>query len=98
MFSTLLYKYLRNINLYTLNSLFASNIGKQQWENMCRKAIVGYWTTVYVNVIKTKKTLKYLSVCQLRVGFTHLVWQNIETVAAVRKAIIKARFVYAAIK
>ena len=49
-------------------------------EKMRRKAIVGYWMRVYVNNIKTKKTLKYLSVCQLRNGSTHLVWQNIETI------------------
>lgn len=83
---------LAKYNLPTLSSLFASDIGKLQWKSLCKRAIGSYWTRVYVDDIKTKKTLKYLSVCRLRVGSTHLVWQNIETVAAVRKAVIKARF------
>lgn len=36
--------------------------------------------------------MNYLSVCQLREGSTHRVWQNLETVADVRKATIKVRF------
>ncbi|MCG8048963.1 MAG: reverse transcriptase family protein [Candidatus Thiodiazotropha endolucinida] len=79
-------------NLPTLNALYASDIGKLQWKAMCKKAVSGYWTRVYVNDIKAKKTLKYLSVCQLRAGSTHLVWQNLESVADVRKAVIKVRF------
>ena len=34
---------------------------------------------------KNKKTLKYLSVRGLRVGLSHLVWQDLRTVSAVRK-------------
>ena len=41
---------------------------------------------------KNKKTLKYLSVQGLHVGHSHLVWQNLRTVSAVRKGVIKARF------
>ena len=53
---------------------------------------MSYTSRVHVNNIKTKKTLKYHSVWQLRVRSTHLVWQSTETVAAVRKAVIKAGF------
>ena len=54
--------------------------------------MMSYTSCEHVYNIKTKKTLKYLSVCQLRVGSTHLVWQSKETVAAVRKAVINAGF------
>ena len=62
---------LAKYDLPTLNLIFASDIGKLQWKNMCRKAIVDYWTRVHVNDIKTKQTLKYQSVCPLLVGSTH---------------------------
>ena len=45
-----------------------------------------------MNDLKTKKTLKYLSVRVLRVGRTYLVWQNLESVSAVRKGVSKAGF------
>ena len=42
--------------------------------------------------IKTKKTLKYLSVNNLRIGTTHLVWRTIDSsVSDVRKEMVKAR-------
>ena len=59
-------------DLPALGVLLASDIAKIQWKSRCRRAIVEHWTRVYVNDIKTKKTFKYLSVAQLRVGCTHL--------------------------
>ena len=83
---------LEKYSLPTLSQLIASNIGKLQWKNMCKQVIESYWTKSYVDGIKTKKTLKYLSVRGLHVGRTHLVWQNLEPVSAVRKGVAKARF------
>ena len=58
---------LEKYSLPTISQLIASVIGKQ--------AIESYWTKSYVENydIKTKKTLKYLTVRSLRVGRTHLV-------------------------
>ena len=83
---------LEKYSLPTLSQLIASVIGKLQWKNICKQAIESYWTKLYVDDIKTKKTLKYLSVRGLRIGRTHLVWQNLESVSAVRKGVVKARF------
>ena len=47
---------------------------------------------MFVDDIKSKKTLRYLSVRGLRVAHSHLVWQNLESVSAVRKGVIKAMF------
>ena len=47
---------------------------------------------MFVDDINSKKTLRYLSVRGLRVGHSHLVWQNLESVSAVRKGVIKAMF------
>ena len=66
-------------------------IGKLQWKNICKQAIESFWTKSYVDDVKTKKTLKYLSVRGLLIGRTHLVWQNLESVSAVRKGVVKAR-------
>ena len=49
-------------------------------------------SATYRDDIKYKKTLKYLSVRELRVGHSHLVWQDLWTVSAVRKGVVKARF------
>ena len=54
---------LEKYSLPTISQLIASVIGKQDT----------YWTKSYVDDIKTKKTLKYLTVRSLRVGRTHLV-------------------------
>ena len=67
-----------------LSNFIASDIGKEQWKMLCMKAIASYWTKLYGDDIKTKKTLKYLSVRGLRIGHSHLVWQNLDTVSAVR--------------
>ena len=83
---------LEQYGLPTLSNLMASDIGKEQWKILCKKAIASYWTKLYGDDIKTKKTLKYLSVRGLRVGHSHLVWQNLDTVSAVRKGVIRARF------
>ena len=74
---------------------------------MCTKAVNTFWTKQLVNDIKTKKSLmsftsclvqnvftalKNLSVNNLRVGTTHLIWRTVESsVTDVRKAIVKAR-------
>ena len=60
-----------------------------------QEGCVVVWTRVYVNDIKAKKTLNYLSVCRLRAGSTHRVWQNLKTVAGVGNAVIKVRFLTA---
>ena len=49
-------------------------------------------STDIVREIKTKKTQKCLSVQNLRIGKTHLVWRTIDSsVSDVRKGILKAR-------
>ena len=83
---------LEKYSLPTLSQLIASVIGKLQWKNIFKQAKQSYWTKSYVDDIKTKKTLKYLSVRGLRIGRTHLVWQNLESVSAVRNGVVKARF------
>ena len=83
---------LEQYNLPTLSSLIATEIGKEQWKIQCKKAVALYWMNMFMDDIKSKKTLRYLSERGLRVGHSHLVWQNLETVSAVRKGVIKARF------
>ena len=59
---------------------------------MCTKDVNTFWTKQLVNDIKTKKSLKNLSVNNLRVGTTHLIWRTVESsVTDVRKAVVKAR-------
>ena len=59
---------------------------------MCAKAVNSFWTKQLVGDIKTKKILRYLSIHNLRVGTTHLVWRTVESlVADVKKAVVKAR-------
>ena len=60
-----------------LSNIMASDIGKEQWKILCKKAVASYWTRLYRDDIKNKKTLKYLSVRGLRVGHSHLVWQDL---------------------
>ena len=56
------------------------------------KAVYNFWSKQFVSEIKTKKTLKYLPVDNLRIGTTHLVWRSLDsTVSDVRKGITKAR-------
>ena len=59
---------------------------------MCTRAINSFWTKHLLCDIKTKKTLKYLSIHNLRVGTTHMVWKTVESsVTDVKKAVVKAR-------
>ena len=83
---------LEQYSLQSLSNIMVSDIGKEQWKSLCKNAVASYWTRLYRDDIKNKKTLKYLSVRGLRVGHSHLVWQDLETVSAVRKGVIKARF------
>ena len=83
---------LEQYGLSTLSNLIVSGIGKEQWKILCKKAIALYWTKLYGGDIKTKKTLKYLSVRGLLVCQLHLVWQNLDTVSAVRMGVTKAKF------
>ena len=59
---------------------------------MCTRAINSFWTKQLVCDIKTKKTLKHLSIHNLRVGTTNMVWTTVESsVTDVKKAVVKAR-------
>ena len=76
----------------SLVQLFCSNFTKVQWKHMCTKAVNTFWTRQLVNGVKTTKSLKYLSVNNLRVGTTHLMWRTMESaVTDVKKAVVKAR-------
>ena len=56
------------------------------------KAVNKFWSKQLVSEIKTKKSLKYLPVDNLRIGSIHLVWRSLDsTVPDVRKGITKAR-------
>lgn len=83
---------LQKYELPSLCELYCSNFTKLQWKQKCVKAINSFWTRELIGDIKTKKTLKYLSVQNLRVGSPHLLWRTVESsVTDVRKAVIKAR-------
>lgn len=83
---------LQKYELPSLCELYCSNFTKLQWKQKCVKAVNSFWTKELISDIKTKKTLKYLSVQNLRIGSTHLVWRTVESsVADVRKAVVKAR-------
>ena len=80
-------KILSLYNLPSLGQLFCSNFTKLQWKHMCTKAVNSFWTKQLVGDIKTKKTLRYLPIHNLRVVTTHLVWRTVESsVADVKKA------------
>ena len=85
---------LEQCSLPRLSNIMASDIGKEQWKILFKKALASYWVRLFGDDIKNKTTLKYLSVPLrgLRIGQSHLVWQDLETVSAVRKGVIKARF------
>ena len=83
---------LEKYGLPSLSQLVCSNYSKLQWKHIYVKAINNFWTKQFVCEIKTKKTLKYLSVYNLRIGTTHLVWRSLDAlVPDVRKGIIKTR-------
>ena len=62
---------LEKYGLPTLSQLIALNLEKLRWKIMSRKAVETFCSKVYVNDIKSKKTLRHLSVRDLRVGRTH---------------------------
>ena len=66
-------------------------ISKLKWKHTYKKAIEAYWIRVYICDIKSKKTLKYLYPSSLRIGYTHPVWNSLDSEAEVRKGVIKAR-------
>ena len=85
-------KILQKYELPSLGQLFCSNFTKLQWKHMCTKAVNTFWTKQLVNDIKTKKSLKNLSVNNLCVGTTQLIWRTVESsVTDVNKAVVKAR-------
>ena len=56
------------------------------------KAVNKFRSKQFVSEIKTKKTLKYFQVDNLRIGTTHLVWGSLDsTVSDMRKGVTKAR-------
>ena len=66
-------KILQQYDLPSLSQLICSNFTKLQWKHMCTRVINSFWNKQLVCDIKTKKTLKYLSVHNLRVGTLHMV-------------------------
>ena len=84
-------RFSRSTNFRPLVSCFAV-ISLNSNGNTCANAVNTFWTKQLVNVTKTKKSLKNLSVNNLRVGTTHLIWRTVESsVTDVRKAVVKAR-------
>ena len=82
---------LEEYGLPSLSQLVCSNYSKLQWRHIYVKAINNLWTKQFVCEIKTKKTLKYLSMYNLRIG-THFVWRSLDSsVTDVRKGITKTR-------
>ena len=74
------------------SQLLGSSYSKLQWKHTYVKAVNNFWSKQLVSEIKTKKSLKYLPVDNLRIGSTHLVWRSLDsTVSDVRKGITKAR-------
>ena len=85
-------KILEKYELPSLSQLLCSSYSKLQWKHTYVKAVNKFWSTQLVSEIKTKKSLKYLPVENLRIGSTHLVWRSLDsTVSDVRKGITKAR-------
>ena len=83
---------LEKYGLPSLSQLVCSNYNKLQWKHIYFKAINNVWTKQFVCEIKTKKTLKYLSVYNLQIGTSHLVWRSLDaSVPDVRKGIIRNR-------
>ena len=83
---------LEKYGLPSLSQLICSNYNKLQWKHIYFKAINNVWTKQFVCEIKTKKTLKYLSVYNLQIGTSHLVWRSLDaSVPDVRKGIIRNR-------
>ena len=68
---------LEQYSLPSLSNIMASDIRKKQWKILCKRAVTSYWTRLYRDDIKNKNTLKYLLVRGLRVGHSHLVWQDL---------------------
>ena len=66
---------LEKYGLPSLSQLACSNYSKLQWKQIY-KTIKTFWTKQFVCEIKTKKTLKYLSVYNLRIGTTPCLAQS----------------------
>ena len=74
---------LEQYNLPTLSSLISTEIGKEQWKIQCKKAVALYWMNMFVDDIKSKKTLRYLSVRGLRVwSFTPGVAESRDSISS----------------
>ena len=84
--------YVKAINNFWTKQPVCSNHSKLKWKHIYVIAINNFWTKQFVCEIKTKKTFKYLSMYNLRIGTTHLVWRSLDaSVPDVRKGIIKTR-------
>ena len=83
---------LKMYGLPSLTQLVCKEYSKLQWKHIYVKAVNKFWLKRFISEIKTKSTLKYLPVENLRIGSAHLVWRSLDpTVADVRKGITKAR-------
>ena len=83
---------LKMYGLPSLTQLVCKEYSKLQWKHIYVKAVNKFWLKRFISEIKTKSTLKYLPVENLRIGSAHIVWRSLDpTVADVRKGITKAR-------
>ena len=78
--------------LPSLTQLVCKEYSKLQWKHIYVKAVNKFCLKSSISEIKTKSTLKFLPVENLRIGSAYLVWRSLyPTVADVRKGITKAR-------
>ena len=80
---------LKQYNLPSLSNLIASDIGKEQWKLLCKKAVASQWARLYVDDIMSKKTLVSDDVMSAGRSFTSSLAGSGDSI---RKGAIKARF------
>ena len=69
--STLQVKFWKKYELPSLSQLLCSSYSKLQWKHTYVKAVNKFWSKQLFSEIKTKKSLKYLPVDNLRIRSTH---------------------------
>ena len=83
------------LELYELPSVYdllQSPPGKYSWKNLVKNTVNRYWNLKLQDDARQKSSLKFLDIDSLKVGKTHLLWENAGSdPMAVTKATIKCR-------
>lgn len=79
-------------NLPSFEMTMSTNISKLEWKMLTKEALNEYWTLNLREDCRNRSTLNMLSIENMSIGKTHLVWDSsANSVKEVRQSITKAR-------